>query len=175
MRLHYEITFVDFLAFKVNDEHYKKSPMLRRARLWALAAFAMIIIGLSFIASEILQNRLILGFGVCCAGIFALIYPRLLRRNVSRFITNLNAEARSEATLGPRVVEIRDEGLFEENGNTERTVFWKDIERIETFPSYTFVYPSSDGAVLIPEGSVSDGNCISFVKELHYRWNREHQ
>ena len=168
MRLRYEITLEDLLAFTLHV--HQKSPTMRRIRLRAVIALAVMIIGLCLIAAEILDNFLVLWAGVGWAVFFAAIYPQLYRRNVKRLSTRLYAEGQNKGILGQHVAELRDNGLFDGTAFSERTVFWKGIERIESIPGHTFVYLSAMSAHVIPEDSVTEGNYQAFVEELQKVW-----
>lgn len=168
MRIRYEITVDDLLAFSLH--FHQKSPTIRRTRLWSVVGLAAMIIGLCFVASEILGNPIVLWFGVAWAVLFAAIYPQLYRRNVKRYSARLYAEGQNKGIVGQHVAELRDNGLFDGTEFLERTVFWKGIERIETIPGYTFVYLSAMSAHVIPEHSIVEGDYDSFVEELLRRW-----
>ena len=168
MRLRYEITLEDLLAFTLHV--HQKSPTMRRTRMRAAMGLAAMIIGLCLIAAEVLDNFLVLWAGVGWAALFVAIYPRLYRRNVKRLSTRLYAEGQNKGILGQHVTELRDNGLFDGTAFSERTVYWKGIERIESIPGHTFVYLSAMSAQVIPEDSVTEGNYQAFIDELQNRW-----
>lgn len=168
MRLRYEITLDDLLAFTLHV--HQKSPTMRRTRFGVVFGLGVMLIGMCFVASEIVGNLKVFWGGVAGTIVFAGIYPRLYRRNVKRLSTRLYAEGQNKGILGRHVAELRDNGLFDGTDFSERTVFWKGIERIESTPSHTFVYLSAMSAQVIPEHSVIEGDYYSFVEELQRRW-----
>jgi hypothetical protein len=168
MRLRYEITLDDLLAFTLHV--HQQSPTMRRTRLAAVICLATMVFGMCVVASEILRNVNLLWFGLGWAALFAVIYPRLYRRNVKRLSTKLYAEGQNKGLLGEHVAELRDNGLFDGTKFSERTVFWNGIERIESTADHTFVYLSAMSAQVIPEHSVIEGNYRAFVEELQRRW-----
>ena len=172
MRIRYEITLEDLLAFSLHL--HQKSPTLRRTRRWAAFGLAAMIIGLCLVASEITRDPIILWVGVGGAAVIALIYPQIYRRNVKWLSSRIYAEGQNKALLCPHVSELRDNGLFDGTEFLERTVFWKGIERIESLPGHTFVYLSTMSAQVIPENSIIEGNYQEFVAELQRRWQHAH-
>ncbi len=168
MRIRYEITLEDLLAFSLHL--HQKSPTLRRNRLRAAIALAAMILGLCLVASEITSEPAFLWVGVGGATVIGAIYPRIYRRNVKWLSSRMYAEGQNKALLCEHVTELRDNGLFDGTEFLERTVFWKGIERIESLPGHTFVYLSTMSAQVIPENSIIEGNYQLFVAELQRRW-----
>ena len=169
MRIRYEITLEDLLAFSLHL--HQQSPTLRRNRRRAAIALAVMIIGLCLVASEITKDSIFLWVGVGGATVIAAIYPRIYRRNVKWLSSRIYAEGQNKALLCQHVSELRDNGLFDGTEFLERTVFWKGIERIESLPGHTFVYLSTMSAQVIPENSIVEGNYQEFVEELQRRWH----
>lgn len=168
MRIRYDIAPEDLLAF--NLHFHQKSPTMRRTRMWVVIGLAAMIIGMCFVAAEILDNLIILWVGIGWAAVFAAIYPKLYRRNLKRYSARLFAEGQNMKLFGQHVAELRDNGLFDATQFLERTVFWKGIERIESLPGHTFVYLSTMSAQVIPENSIIEGDYRAFVEELQRRW-----
>lgn len=168
MRIRYENTIEDLLAFTAH--FHQKSPTLKRNRRWAVVCLAIMILGMTFAASEITGVPIVLWVGTGGAALVALVYPRLYRRNVKRLSLRLYAEGQNKALLGPHVTELRDNGLFVGTEFREGVVFWKGIERIESIPGHTFVYLSAMSALVISEHSVFEGSYQGFVAELQRRW-----
>lgn len=168
MRIRYEIAAEDLLAFSLH--FHQKSPTLRRTRMGVVIGLAAMMIGMSFVVSEIMGNLMVLWLGIVWAVIFAAIYPRLYHRNVKRQLSKLYAEGQNKGLFGPHVTELRDDGLFDSTEFREVLVFWKGIDRIETLPDHTFVYLSTMSALVIPEHAIIEGNYHWFVDELQRRW-----
>lgn len=169
MRLRYEITIEDLLAF--TQHLHEKSPTLRRTRRAGIIAFAAVMFGMCLIAHELFGDPIVFLFGAGSAGLFAVFHPRLYRRNVKRLTTRLYAEGQNTGILGKHIAELRENGLSDTTDFSERTVFWKGIERIETIPGHTLVYLSAMSAQVIPENSVVEGSYSAFVEELQRRWH----
>lgn len=172
MRIRYENTLDDLLAF--TQHFHQKSPTLRRHRLWAVMCLAIMILAMSFAASEVTGDPIILWIGVAGTAVIVVIYPRLYRRNVKRLSSRLYAEGQNKALLGPHVTELRDNGLFVGTDFREGVVFWKGIDRIESVPGHTFVYLSAMSALVISEHSVFEGSYQGFIDELQRRWRLAH-
>lgn len=172
MRLRYEITIDDLLAFTLHV--HQTSPTMRCGRSLAVLTLATVILSICIIAWKITGNRIILWSGFGWAGLIVAIYPRLYRRNVKRLSSRLYAEGQNKGILGQHVAELRDNGLSDTTDFAERTVFWKGIEKIESISGHTFVYLSAMSAHVIPEESVTEGNYRTFVEELQHRWRRAH-
>lgn len=168
MRLRYEITIDDLMAFNLHV--HETSPTIRRSRRSGIIAFAVVILGLCLLAYKQFRNPIIFAFGVGAAGLFAVIHPLLYRHNLKRISSRLYAESQNKGFTGEQVSELRDIGLSHANAFAERTVFWKGIERIETIPGRTLVYFSAASAQVIPEDSVVEGSYPAFVAELQRRW-----
>lgn len=168
MRIRYENTIEDLLAFTLH--FHQKSPTLQRNRLGVVICLAIMIIGMTFAASEITGDPIVLWIGVAGAVVIAVIYPRLYGRGVKRLSSRLYAEGKNKAVLGPHITELRDNGLFVGTDFREGTVFWKGIERIESIPGHTFVYLSAMSALVISEHSVIEGSYQNFIEELQRRW-----
>lgn len=73
MRLRYEITLDDLLAFTLHV--HEKSPTIRRTRRAAVIAFDAAMFGLCLIAHEFLGNPVVFQFGAGAAGLFAALHP----------------------------------------------------------------------------------------------------
>lgn len=170
MRIRYDIAAEDLLAF--NLHFHQKSPTLRRTRMWVVLGLAAMIVGMCFVAAEIIGNPVVLWIGFGWAVFFAAIYPRLYRRNLRRYTSRLFAEGQNTKLFGQHIAELRDNGLFDATEYLERTVFWKGIERIESLPGHTFVYLSTMSAQVIPENSILEGDYHAFVEELQRRWQQ---
>ena len=168
MRIRYEITLDDLLAFSLHV--HQKSPTMRRNRMWAVFGLVTMLVTMCFVAAEITRNPIVLWIGVGGATILAAMYPRIYRHNVARLSKRLYAEGKNKALLGPHVAELRDNGLFVETDYREGTVFWKGIERVESIPGHTFVYLSAMSALAIPEHAILEGSYSSFIEELERRW-----
>ncbi|TXT24723.1 MAG: hypothetical protein FD138_3043 [Planctomycetota bacterium] len=172
MRIRYENTIEDLLAFSLH--FHQKSPTLRKHRLWVVICLAIMILGMTFAASEVTGDPIVFWTGVIGAAVIVVIYPRLYRRNVKRLSSRLYAEGQNRALLGPHVTELRDNGLFVATDFREGVVFWKGIERIESIPGHTFVYLSAMSALVISEHSVFEGSYQGFIEELQRRWRLAH-
>ncbi len=170
MRLRYEIMIEDLLAFTLHL--HETSPVLRRTRRAGVIGFAAFIFGTCLIAHELFGEPIVFLFGAGFAGLFAVLHPQLYRRNVKRLSTRLYAEGQNKGVLGQHLAELRDNGLSDTTDFSERTVFWKGIERIETIPGHTLVYLSAMSAQVIPENSVTEGSYPAFVDELQRRWHQ---
>lgn len=170
MRLRYEITVEDQLAFNLHFQ--KNSPTLRRTRIVCMLAVAVFLIASFGAIAEILHRPKVAWLGVAAAVLFAVIYPRTWRRSTRRLNSRLFQERPNRALFGPRVSETRETGLFTSSDFVETMVFWKAIERIETVPGHTFVYLATVSAVVIPEHNVLEGDYHSFVDELRRRWQQ---
>lgn len=168
MRLRYEITIDDLMAFTLHV--HETSPTIRRSRRTGVMAFTVAMFALCLLVYEQFRNPSIFIFGVGAAGLFAVAHPLLYRRNLKRISSRLYAEGQNKGIIGEHVAELRDNGLSDTTAFSERTVFWKGIERIETIPGRTLVYLSAASAQVIPEDSVAEGSYPAFVAELRRRW-----
>ncbi len=168
MRLRYEITVEDQLAFNLHFQ--KNSPTLRRNRFAIVLSVAVFLIASFGAMAELLHRPKFAWMGVVAAVLFAVIYPQTWRRSAKRLTSRLIQERPNQALFGRRVSEIRESGLFTCSDFVETMFFWKAIERIETLPGHTFVYLATVSAVVIPEHNVLEGDYHSFVDQLRRRW-----
>ena len=168
MRLRVELSVDDLVAFSLH--HHQSSPTLKRSRVWAVIAIAVMTATLSHIAGELLNNPLLRLLGIAAAIFLAVVYPRIWRRKLEQYVRLLYREGQNRGVLGTHSLEILDKGLFDSTLFYERTSFWNGIERIETVPGRTFVYLSAVTAQVIPEDSVKEGNYGAFIDELRKQW-----
>lgn len=121
MRLRYEITVEDQLAFNLHFQ--KNSPTLRRGRIAAMFAVSVFLISSFGAIAELLRRPEFVWAGVAAAILFVVMFPRYWRRNTKRLNSRLFQERPNRALFGTRVSEIREAGLFTSSDFVETMVF----------------------------------------------------
>ena len=94
------------------------------------------------------------------------------RKRYLKNFTKMYERSPRQGQVGTHLLSFNDIGITEESENTRGTTSWKDVERIESSPDYTFVYVGPVSAYVIPRSGVIEGDYKSFVAELLQRYKK---
>ena len=154
---------------KLASFHYSISPNLQRslrmARWISVILFvAMAVVGLIMRSTDLAFLALIFAIGY-----FFFIGVSHRKRYLKNF-TKMYERSPQKGQVGTHQLSFNDIGVTEESENTRGTTTWKNIERIESTPDYTFVYVGPVSAYVIPRSGVIEGDYKSFVTEMLQRY-----
>ena len=166
--LRYSITIEDLVAF--NRFHNLHSPeLIRQRRLVTviLPVAALIAITVMAVLSRDLWSFLF-------PFLVIILYMAFLRRAYGtafdKKVRRLYSEGKNRAALGAHGLSIDEDGLTSETEVSSSTISFKGIEKIESSPTHTFIYMSAMSAMVIPKGSVTEGDYENFFAQLRARW-----
>lgn len=126
----------------------------------------LIAVLLALIACLVPTLRLIILLeAVVGIAVAALVIPARLRKNASAQTVKMYSSASNESLFGERTLEITEEGLLSISKSATSLYKWDSIQRIARNDTHAFLTVGSMMAMVIPRGTVSDGNLDAFVAE----------
>lgn len=186
MRIRYENTVEDLITFQLH--FYECSPALRRSATgWRWGGVALII-GAPFFVVPLVVDALIRSTGakivpgielygiilvvaIVAASLYFLRYPRLMRQQSTKLVRKIYEEDPSHTTDEWHELELHENGLIARTSVKENNYAWGAIEKIESTPSYTFIWVGALMAHIIPHHRITEGDLSSFLAELGSRFN----
>jgi YcxB-like protein len=179
VKIHYEVTLNDLIAF--NAYHSDHSQAIRRARarnVWGGPVFFIVLAGsLAFLNIEApLANHVVITLLVLSVStVWVLTMPTYLRRAATRSVLRLYGEGRNKGLFGPRELELTDAKLIARTPVSESATLLESIERVARTDRYTFVYLSALSAHVIPRAALGDHDYEQFTSALTERVAKAHE
>ncbi len=130
MRLRYENTINDLLAFQ--EFHYAHSPTMQRVMAKQKGAAVLVVFVLICLLPGKQSTAINIFMALVGAGIYALILPSIIRRNIKKHVLKMYAEGSNKGSLGEHELEIAADGLVERSPYNETKTAWGAVERIES-------------------------------------------
>lgn len=151
MRIEYANTFKDVLLF--HAVHQFLSPVLQ---------FFYIVFAASMFSNE-------LDHGVAAAGTVALLLYAILWLFQFMFNAVYHFSRHNRGILTRHVVEVRDEGLYEETAFGRALFFWPGVIKVVSRPGFTAIYVAAHQAHVIPSrffaSAAERANFVSLVRQ----------
>jgi hypothetical protein len=166
MRVHYETTFDDLLAF--NAYHNRQSPTARRVRLFGTYLPPLILT--VAVLPGFVETSGWLGFFLLwlpLMGLLAFILAYLFRFVTKLQVRKMLQEGGTGSVIGERTVELSEEYLIDRGAYGESKVRWSNVERVEQTEDHLFLYTSAICAHIIPRRAFRDADRErAFLREV---------
>lgn len=162
MEIKYEIDLEDIVAF--NLSHFKHSPSARK-QFWGTYVI-WVLISVPVLMTYLSNNfqSLICGAIACLA--WALIFPRLYKRQISKQTQNMYREGKTAGNLGEHSLSLTEEALIERSADGETKTIWRAIDRVVESKDHLFIYINPIAAHIVPKKKIKLGNHERFLETL---------
>ena len=150
MKLDYDVTLDDLVAFNRHWVATSRLPQLRWARVWGSAALTGIVFLLLYftLARDSPQaagiTALIVGF------VYFLSYRSVQNSSLERNVAKIYSGDSRGPLFGPHTLEIAPEGFIVRSKQSETRTSWAAIRTISVTPQHLFIYTSAAHAHVVP-------------------------
>jgi hypothetical protein len=167
MRIRYEVTFDDLVAF--HQYHFDHSPAVRRQRLRSQWLIAVVSFAISLVAAVVLRDWIWMPGGILGAIGGALSVPFFHRRRIEQDVHRLYGEGENKGLFGEQELELTENELIARNSLIESRGTFRRIERVASNGKHTFIYTSAIMAYVIRHAGVVEGDLEAFLAALEQR------
>ena len=164
MRIKYEVTLDDFLAF--SRFYGRHSSTVRRSKIVTGILFPAGLFLLACLDGWYRGRWDALVIGAVMAGLLMLWILGGDRRRVEKALRKMLAEGSNKQLLGEHELELTETGLVERTGYAETTYRWQAVERLGLTPDYIFIFTGAISGIIVPRGRVVEGNHEELEGEL---------
>jgi hypothetical protein len=173
MRIRYENTFDDYMAFQ---DHFGRTSRAfkRQVGIWTWGGAASVFLCLLLLTSVKSPDgplALKLFAATLAAAVYVVYYRYSVRGNVRKMAKKLYEEGANRTFEGWHELEALPEGLLHRSAYTEGRIAWGAIESIESAPGHVYLMISSTSAIILPRNGVKSADLSAFLAEVgkHYR------
>jgi hypothetical protein len=148
MRVHYTTTMADYVAF--NRYFLNRNTKLRTLLVMSTVGAALLVAALLVFTSPV-HDRSITLVRVGVSVVIALASCPLWAPRILDYVVRLVAQQNgTRGVVGPITLELRDECLVEITETTRSEVRWENIQRMDEWGDYTFIWITGLSAAMVP-------------------------
>jgi hypothetical protein len=153
MEIEFEFEMEDWMNFQKN--YLQKSKQFKRSKITVAAIFPLVVVlftVLDLLKEEFSSVKFIFFGGLSI--LWIIYYPKYLLKKTLDKTKKMMEDGDSSGILGRHKIILNNEGFIHIAPESEQTIKWSGIKKIEESNSYYFLYNTAVSAIIIPKDKI---------------------